>query len=60
MMSEQLSEAQLALIPEFRKKWERIALCTERIDPQKASDAVNTAYAVNGFAEPEICICTSP
>jgi hypothetical protein len=41
---DQLTPEQEALIPIYIDKWKKIALSTERLDRQKANDAVVAAY----------------
>jgi hypothetical protein len=48
------------LIPVIRERWRSLALSTQPIDQQKATDAVTTAYAVMGKPEPEIRFLNSP
>ncbi|GAX45137.1 hypothetical protein NIES4075_61580 [Tolypothrix sp. NIES-4075] len=55
-----LTPEQEALIPVYRDKWRKIALSTERIDREKATEAVKEAYVVSGFNEPKIFFCDSP
>jgi len=57
---ETLTPEQETLIPVYRDKWKQIALSTERIDRQKATEAVKAAYAALGKKKPEIIICESP
>jgi hypothetical protein len=57
---EKLTPEQEALIPVYREKWRAIALSTERIDREKASEALKVAYAAFGFEVPEIVFCASP
>ncbi|MEH2242444.1 hypothetical protein [Nostoc sp.] len=57
---EKLTFEQEALIPVYREKWQKMALSTERIDKDKAAEAVKVAYAAFGFEEPEIIFCDSP
>lgn len=40
-----LTPEQKALIPVYREKWRQIALSTERIDREKAAEALKDAYA---------------
>ncbi|MEH1897666.1 MAG: DUF6745 domain-containing protein [Nostoc sp.] len=56
---ENLTPEQEALIPVYREKWRAIALSTERIDREKAAEAVKVAYTAFGFEEPEIIFCDS-
>ena len=55
-----LTPEQEALIPVYREKWRAIALSTERINREKATEAVKAAYVTIGFEEPEIIFCDSP
>jgi hypothetical protein len=59
---ENLTPEQEALIPVYREKWRAIALSTERIDREKAAEAVKAAYAAIdfGYEEPEIFFQDSP
>ncbi|MEH2304388.1 DUF6745 domain-containing protein [Nostoc sp.] len=59
---ENLTPEQEALIPVYREKWRAIALSTERIDKEKAAEAVKAAYvAIDfGYEEPEIFFQDSP
>ncbi|MEH2441909.1 DUF6745 domain-containing protein [Nostoc sp.] len=57
---EKLTPEQEALIPVYREKWRAIALSTERIDREKAAEAVKIAYAAFGFEVAEIIFCDSP
>jgi hypothetical protein len=59
-MTEQITLEQEALMPQYVEKWQRIALSTERIEYERAIEAVQAAYAENGFREPEIIFCESP
>ena len=56
----ELTPEQEALIPVYREKWRKIALSTERIDREKAAEAVKTAYTAIRKQEPEIIFCDSP
>jgi hypothetical protein len=57
---DKLTPEQEAQIPVIREKWKAIALSTERIDRQKASEAIKAAYAIIGKQEPEIVFFDSP
>ena len=57
---ENLTPEQEALIPVYREKWRAIAFSTERIDREKASEALKVAYAAFAFEVPEIVFCDSP
>ncbi|MEH1928546.1 hypothetical protein [Nostoc sp.] len=59
-VSEKLTPEQEALIPVYRQKWRAIALSTERIDREKASEAVKATYVLIGIEEPEIVFYDSP
>ena len=56
----ELTLEQEALIPTYREKWKKIALSTERIDREKAAEAVKQAYAFIAEKEPEILFFESP
>jgi hypothetical protein len=56
----ELSPEQEALIRVYREKWRKIALSTERIDREKAAEAVKTAYTAIRKQDPEIIFCDSP
>jgi hypothetical protein len=57
---DKLTPEQEALIPVYREKWRTIALSTERIDFQKAEDAVKAAYNIIGKKTPKILFSSSP
>jgi hypothetical protein len=57
---EKLTPEQEALIPVYREKWRAIALSTERIDREKATEAVKAGYIAIRKQEPEIIFCDSP
>jgi hypothetical protein len=57
---EKLTPEQEALIPVYRQKWRAIALSTERIDREKAAEAVKIAYEVLGLHKPRILFFDSP
>jgi hypothetical protein len=50
---EKLTPEQEALIPIYLEKWQKIALSTEAIDRQKASDAIKSAYNLINISEPK-------
>ncbi len=54
-----LTPEQEALIPVYRE-WRKIALSTQRIDREKAADAIKAAYALCYVNEPEIVFYDSP
>jgi hypothetical protein len=57
---ETLTPEQETLIPVYRDKWKQIALSTERIERQKATEAVKAAYAAINLSEPKILFFDSP
>ncbi|MCC5660642.1 hypothetical protein LC608_27415 [Nostoc sp. XA010] len=57
---EKLTPEQEALIPVYREKWRAIALSTERIDKEKAAEAVKATYVAMDVEQPEIIFCDSP
>ncbi|MEH1857796.1 MAG: hypothetical protein V7L21_07330 [Nostoc sp.] len=57
---EKLTPEQEALIPVYREKWRAIALSTERIDREKAAEAVKATYVFISMEEPEIVFFDSP
>ena len=59
-MIAELNPEQKALIPIYRDKWINIALSTEPIDRQKATEVVKRAYALISLSEPEIIFCDNP
>ncbi|WP_414644292.1 DUF6745 domain-containing protein [Allocoleopsis sp.] len=56
----QLTPEQEAMIAVYREKWQAIALSTEPIDHQKATEAVKAAYVALGQKEPDILFFDSP
>ncbi len=57
---EKLTPEQEALILVYREKWRAIALSTERIDQDKAAEAVKAGYNAIRKQLPEIIFCDSP
>ncbi|MCU0544694.1 MAG: hypothetical protein MUE44_21425 [Oscillatoriaceae cyanobacterium Prado104] len=55
-----LTPEQTAAIPIYRDKWWQIGLSVKPIDRAPAAAAINTAYNIIGFPEPEIVFCDSP
>jgi hypothetical protein len=55
-----LTPEQTAIIPVYREKWRQIGLSTKPIDRPQATAAINTAYNIIDFPEPEIIFCDSP
>ena len=55
-----LTSEQEALIPVYRDKWKNIALSTERIDRDKAAEAVNLLYYLICKQKPKITFYESP
>ncbi|MDY6897635.1 MAG: hypothetical protein SWZ49_06080, partial [Cyanobacteriota bacterium] len=49
-----------ALIPVYREKWRKIALSTEKVDKEKATEAIKTAYQWLNREEPLIEFFDSP
>lgn len=56
----QLTPEQEALIPFHREKWRSVALSTERIERQKASELVKAVYAASQLQGSEILFLDSP
>ncbi|MDV2996054.1 MAG: hypothetical protein N4J56_005708 [Chroococcidiopsis sp. SAG 2025] len=58
----ELTPEQEALIPVYQEKWKEIAFSTERIDRQKAAEAVKAIYKIEQASpkEPEIIFFDSP
>ncbi|BAY13857.1 DUF6745 domain-containing protein [Calothrix sp. NIES-2098] len=59
-MLDKLTPKQEALIPVYREKWRKIALSTERIDREKAAEAVKATYVLIGLEEPDVVFYDSP
>lgn len=57
---DQLTPEQEAQIPLYIEKWKKIALSTERIDRQRATDAITAAYQWFDCEAPEIIFFDSP
>lgn len=55
-----LTPEQTAAIPIYREKWQHIGLSVKPIDRPQVAAAINTAYNLIGFPEPEIIFCDSP
>ena len=55
-----LTPEQEALIPLYREKWKKIALSTERIDKEKATEAVELLYYLICKEKPKILFDESP
>lgn len=47
-------------MPIFREQERKIAISTDSIDVQKATEAINRLYKVNGLDIPKIYFCASP
>ncbi|AFZ13029.1 hypothetical protein Cri9333_2154 [Crinalium epipsammum PCC 9333] len=60
MSIEKLTAEQEALIPLYQQKWRAIAISTEPINHQTATEAIKLTYAVIGLSEPEIIFCNNP
>lgn len=56
----QLTPEQKALIPVYQEKWRQIAFSIERIDRDKATEAIKAAYHLIDEDEPEIIFFDSP
>lgn len=57
---EQLTPLQKSHILSIREKWRAYALSTERIDRERAAQAVKAVYASSGLPEPEMVFFDSP
>jgi hypothetical protein len=57
---DKLTPEQEALIPVYRDKWRAIAFSTERIDRDKAAEAVKAGYIALKYESPEIRFQDSP
>ena len=57
---DQLTPEQEALIPVYREKWQKNARSTERIDQEKAREAIREIYVFCGKKEPKILFFDSP
>ncbi len=55
-----LTPEQQALIPVYREKWRKIALSTQRVDREKATEALKAAYNFFDSEAPEIEFFDSP
>jgi hypothetical protein len=49
----ELTEEQIAIFPVDREKWLKIGLCTDRIDKEKAIEAVKTMYEYGNCPHPK-------
>ena len=56
----ELPPEQQELIPVYREKWRKIALSTERVDEEKATEAIKAAYQWLNREEPLIEFFDSP
>ena len=54
LMITQLTPEQQALIPVYRDKWLKIALSTERVNEEKATEAIKAGYKLIGEDEPVV------
>lgn len=59
-MISELTPSQEAQIPEYREKWRKIAISTQRIDRASATEAVKAAYELIDKKEPAVLFCPSP
>jgi hypothetical protein len=55
-----LTREKRSLIRDYQKKWDKIALSTDRIDKDKAALLVKEAYDWIGLDKPEVIFCDSP
>ncbi|NQE34462.1 DUF6745 domain-containing protein [Microcoleus asticus] len=55
-----ITPEQTALIPIYREKWRQIGLSIKPVDRAQATAAINSAYNIIGFSEPENIFCDSP
>ena len=60
MSMEFFTAEQKDLIPEYQAKWKKIALSTQRIDRDKAKEAMIKACKLLRQNKPEIVFCDSP
>ena len=56
----ELTPEQEALIPVYRDKWLKIALSTERVDEDKATEAIKAGYNMFNIKVPKIVFLDSP
>ncbi|MEO1432249.1 MAG: hypothetical protein AAFV71_24930 [Cyanobacteria bacterium J06633_8] len=56
----EISEAQEAMLPEYRQKWRSFAISTESINEEKVKSVIKAAYLASDFSEPEILFYESP
>jgi len=56
----ELTPEQEALIPDYREKWRKIALSTERIDEEKATEAIEAGYNFFNAEAPDVEFFDSP
>ncbi|AFY56702.1 hypothetical protein Riv7116_4273 [Rivularia sp. PCC 7116] len=56
----EISEAQEAMLPEYRQKWRSFAISTESIDEEKVKSVIKAAYLASDFSEPKILFYESP
>lgn len=59
-MIREITTEQENLISVYREKWRNIALSTERIERETASEVIERAYALVGKKKPKIIFCDSP
>lgn len=57
---ERLTAEQIALFPEFIKKWTDIGLSTNPADRERAERGVVKSYEIAGLKPPKIVWCGSP
>ncbi|RCJ21073.1 hypothetical protein A6770_30860 [Nostoc minutum NIES-26] len=51
---DEITPQQQSLMPSYREKWQKIAFSTNRIDPQKAIEAVQSVYELLKLPTPKI------
>jgi hypothetical protein len=56
----ELTDEQEALIPEYREKWRSIQNSVESVDRTKVVEAINSAYSISDYPEPEILLYDNP
>lgn len=56
----ELSNEQEAWIPTYREKWRLIENQTESVDCGKTTEAINAAYLISGYSEPDILLYGNP
>lgn len=57
---ELLTTEQEKLLPIYREKWKKLVLSTDRVDRNKATNAIKYVYRILGKVEPKILFFPSP